>query len=130
MKLLHRLVISGLAMSMLVNAAAPLTGQWGGDHSMLTLDAKGGRIETDCGDGWITGPVTANTKGAFVARGVFVANAGGPERLDGSDRRKAAIFKGKLSARAMTLTIEAPGLSPPRILNLVKDKQVKLFRCL
>jgi hypothetical protein len=126
----NRLLLSGIAMTMLVNAAPPLTGQWGGDHSNLILDAKGGRIETDCGDGWITGPIAADKAGQFVARGLFTVNAGGPERLEQPDRRKAAIFKGKLTGRAMTLTIEAPGLSPPRRLNLVKDKQVKLFRCL
>jgi hypothetical protein len=130
MRYIQRIIISGFAMSMLVNAAGPLTGQWGGDHSNLVLDAKGGRIETDCGDGWIAGPITPTHKGSFVARGHFVINAGGPERMDGPDRRKAATFKGKLSGRSLALTIEAPGLSPPRKLNLVRDQQVKLFRCL
>ena len=117
-------------MSMLVNATGPLIGQWGGDRSNLNIDAKGGRIETDCGEGWITGPVSANRAGQFVAHGFFVTNAGGPERMNGLDRRKAAIFNGKLSGRALILTIEASGLSPSRQLNLVRDKQVKLFRCL
>jgi hypothetical protein len=117
-------------MSMLVNAAGPLTGQWGGDHSNLVLDAKGGRIETDCGDGWITGPIAPNRAGSFVAQGFFAINAGGPERMGGPDRRKPATFKGKRSGRTLTLSIETPGLSPPRKLNLVKDQQVKLSRCL
>jgi hypothetical protein len=117
-------------MSMLVNAANPYTGQWGGDRTNLTLDAKGGRIEADCGDGWITGPIAPNRAGQFVARGSFMANAGGPERLGGPDRRKAATFKGKFSGQSLSLTIEAAGLPQPRKLNLTKDLQVKLFRCL
>ena len=130
MRTIHRIIISGFAMSTLANAAAPLTGKWGGDHANLVLDVKGGRIETDCGDGWVSGPVVAGKGGRFFAQGVFAMNAGGPERVGGPDRRQAATFKGKLSGRAMTLTIETPGLSSPRKLNLVKDQQVKLFRCL
>ncbi len=117
-------------MSMLVNAANPYTGQWGGDRTNLTLDAKGGRIEADCGDGWITGPLVTDKAGRFVARGLFVANAGGPERMGGPDRRKPATFKGKFSGQSLSLIIDAPNLPKPRTLNLVKDMQVKLFRCL
>ena len=130
MNFLDRLFLSGIAMSTLVNAAAPLSGQWGGDRSNLVIDARGGRIETDCGEGWINGPIIPNRTGQFVARGHFVVNAGGPEQMDRVDARKVATFKGTLSGRSLTLTVDAPNLSPPRRLTLVKDTQVKLFRCL
>jgi hypothetical protein len=125
-----KLFVSGLAMSMLVNANAPLTGEWGGDRANLTIDAKGARIEMDCARGTITAPLKLDKAGRFTAKGIFARDHPGPEHMNAPDPRRAATYAGAVSGAALTLTIRVAGETAPQKLRLVKGARVKLLRCL
>jgi hypothetical protein len=124
------LLLSGLAMSTLVNAHAPLTGQWGGDRANLTIDAKGGQIEMDCAHGSFAAPLTLDKAGRFTGKGVLVSHRPGPSRIDVPDPHHTAIYSGKLTGSTLMLSIKVTGDATPQQFRLVKDARVKLHRCL
>jgi hypothetical protein len=130
MNKIAKLFVSGLAMSMLVNANAPLTGEWGGDRANLTVDAKGARIEMDCAHGAITVPLKLDKAGRFTAKGMFARDHPGPDHINAPDPRRAATYAGTVSGSALTLMIRVTGEPTPQKLRLVKGARVKLLRCL
>jgi hypothetical protein len=117
-----RLIVSGLAMSVFVNANAPLTGQWGGDRANL--------IEMDCAHGSFAAPLKLDKAGRFTGKGILVTHRPGPDRIDTPDPHRAATYLGKLTGSTLTLTIKIAGEPAPQQYRLVKDARVKLLRCL
>ena len=124
------LIMSGLAMSMLVNAHASLTGQWGGDRANLTIDAKGAQIEMDCAHGSFAAPLKLDRTGRFTGAGVLVTHRPGPSRIDAPDPHHTAVYSGKLTGSTLMLSIKVAGEATPQQFRLVKDARVKLHRCL
>ncbi len=123
-------ILSGLAMTFLVNANAPLTGHWGGERANLTLDANGGRIDMDCAHGTIAAPMVMDKAGRFAAQGFLTRDMPGPIRMDAPDLRRSATYSGTLKSSALTLMIRIAGEPATQKLRLVKDTKVKLLRCL
>lgn len=123
--------ISAMAMmSCAGSASAPLTGQWGGDHVRLMLDAAGGRIEQDCGAGTIDAPLVLDAKGGFNVVGKFEAFSSGPTDADAAPAIRPADYRGTVSGDRMSLTLRVSGDKALRTFTLVRGQPVKLVRCL
>ncbi len=90
-------------------ASAPsstgLTGVWGGDHIMLTIDDSGGHVEFDCAHGIIQGPPALDSHRAFSAGGRYVREHGGPIRDDEAPDSHPASYAGSISGASMVLTV-------------------------
>jgi hypothetical protein len=106
---------------------AALTGVWGGDQSILTLRADGGRLESGCAQGEITGPVRVDAKGRFRAKGQFQSFRPGPQREDEAPALRVA-FTGRVDGDTMDLAIRGGGSD--RHLILKRDVRPRLVRCL
>ena len=125
-----RLVIATIAVAIAATANATpawLTGVWGGDQSILTLSADGGRLETGCAQGEITGPVRIDAKGEFRAKGQFQSFRPGPQREDEAPPPQVS-FTGRVSGETMELDVRGGG--PDRHLVLKRDAHPRLIRCL
>ena len=107
-----------------------LSGQWGGDRMVLTLDATGGRIEMDCASGTLRSPLKAAGNGRFESTGSFEQHAPGPQRADKASAAVNVRFVGELHDGALTLTILQPGTQAPQVFQLREGARVKLLRCL
>ena len=95
-------VATVLTMSCADSASPPLTGQWGGDRVRLTLDAAGGRIEYDCGEGTIDVPVRPAADGAFAVSGKHEEYASGPTTADRPPSSVVASYRGRVDPTALT----------------------------
>ena len=82
-----------------------LTGNWGGPHIGLAATAEGARIEYDCAQGTIDGPIVLDRAGRFVATGTHTAEHGGPVREGEEPKPQPARYKGKLKGKTLTLTV-------------------------
>jgi hypothetical protein len=110
-------------------AAVPVTGQWGGPHIGLTLDASGGRIEYDCAAGTI-GPIVPGAGGRFATTGTHTPGWGGPE-IEGQVRpTHGAQFSGMVRGDRMTLEgrVENGVVLGP--FTLGRGAEPGIFRCL
>jgi hypothetical protein len=128
---------TGILMTIQVGASAsaphsnlPLSGQWGGDRLILTLDAAGGRIEMDCANGTLSGPVILGTDGKFQAVGTFTPHGAGPARADEKNNPASARFSGEVTEGDMKLSIFEASGPAPKVFNLRQGARVKLIRCL
>lgn len=126
------LVLAALSLASCASvppAGVPVTGQWGGQHIGLTLDASGGRIEYDCATGTI-GPVIPAAGGAFVADGTHTPEHGGPVREGEVLPSYTARFTGSVAGDRMTLSgrIETGVELGP--FTLRRGAEPGIFRCL
>ncbi len=119
-----------MAMAGLSSAAAPLTGQWGGDRALLTLEATGGRIEYDCGSGTLDAALRPDAKGRFSVSGKHEVHTPGPTLADAAPAFLAASYRGTVQGDRMSLVVQVAGEKSPRTLGLVRGQGVKLVRCL
>jgi hypothetical protein len=137
---LYVLFCGGLLMNSPASASGPaplvpppLSGQWGGDRMILTLDATGGRIEMDCASGTLQGPIIPGGDGKFQAQGSFVQHRGGPDLVEQQPDAKNAPalthYAGELQDGVLKLSILAPGSSTPQVFNLRQGARLKLMRC-
>lgn len=120
------LVLLGLAMTG-PGLAAPLSGDWGGNRTMLRLSPEGGELRQDCADGRLTGPVRPDAQGRFTATGTYDLHGAGPQREDA--RPAAARYDGHFAGDTLHLTI-VPAAGEPQKLTLVAGRAIKLIRCL
>ncbi len=108
-----------------------VTGQWGGRHVGLVLDATGGNLEYDCASGRIEGPLSIDRLGRFSARGYHTPGEGGPARQGHPPPRLSAIYSGRISGGVMTLLVRMPSanlvIGP---LSLRKSAEPIILRCL
>lgn len=123
------LALSIAACASVPPAGVPVTGQWGGPHIGLTLDALGGRIEYDCAAGTI-GPIVPGAGGRFAAAGTHTPGWGGPE-IEGQVRpTHDAQFSGTVRGDRMTLEgrVENGVVLGP--FTLGHGAEPGIFRCL
>lgn len=108
-----------------------VTGQWGGRHVGLVLDATGGNLEYDCASGRIEGPLSIDRLGRFSALGHHTPAEGGPERQGHVPPRLPAVYSGRVSGDAMTLLVRVPSagleIGP---LSLRRNAEPIILRCL
>ena len=82
-----------------------LTGQWGGEHVVLTMSKTATHVELDCAHGDLSSPIRTDPQRRFTIAGTFVRERGGPVRRDAPLDRHAATYEGSVRANTMTLTI-------------------------
>ena len=105
-----------------------LIGLWGGNRVMLTLDDRGGKLESDCAFGTIAGAVHPGDDHRFKATGTFQADMSGPAAGDAA--APPARFEGQLHGDILLLSVHTRGKADPQHFTLHKDRRQKLIRCL
>ena len=108
----------------------PLTGQWGGPHIGMLIGTEITRIEYDCADGVIPGPIIPATNGSFEVEGTHTPGFGGPA-IEGVILPTYRVrFTGRARGDRMTLTgrVENGVLLGP--FALVRGAESGIFRCL
>jgi len=109
----------------------PLSGNWGGQHVGLTLDASGGKLEYDCAAGVIYGPVILDPLGEFHEKGTHTPGTGGPVRQDEVPQALPALYHGSVRGERMTLRVIVPSngtvIGP---FELILGSAPILMRCL
>lgn len=108
----------------------PLTGQWGGSHIGMAIGTAGTRIEYDCAEGAIPGPIIPRRDGTFEVEGTHKPGWGGPERSDVVLPTYRARFTGRVRDETMTLQgrVENGVLLGP--FTLRRGAQPIIFACL
>lgn len=125
------LISTGPAAGSGGGVAAPLTGQWGGERTLLMLTPQGGRIEQDCASGQILGPVRPDAGGHFSVAGRFAEHGPGPQtepEVPGDVAGQPVRFEGRVVGNRIELVIHQAN-AQPRLLTLVAGQAVKLIRC-
>lgn len=110
-------------------SGVPVTGQWGGTHIGLTLDASGGRIEYDCAAGTI-GAVVPGPGGAFTAPGTHTPGWGGPEIEGQVPPTYSAHFRGTVRGDRMTLAGRVENGVELGPFSLRRGAEPGILRCL
>ncbi len=128
MKLFPLLLLLGGCASV-PSASAPVTGQWGGVHIGLTLDASGGQIAYDCAAGTI-GPLAPDSAGRFTASGTHTPGHGGPVREGEVMPTHAATFAGTVRGDTMTLQGRIDTGVELGPFTLRRGGEAGIFRCL
>ena len=104
--------------------------EWGGEHLDLVQSDTGATLQYDCAHGTISGRVTPDASGRFVASGTHVFEHGGPVRADETEDRHSATFTGRIVGSSMTLSVTVSGVSAllgPFILQ--RGVAGRLYRC-
>jgi len=128
MKLFPLLLLLGGCASV-PPASAPVTGQWGGVHIGLTLDASGGQIAYDCAAGTI-GPLAPDSAGRFTAFGTHTPGHGGPVREGEVMPTHAATVAGTVRGDTMTLQGRIDTGVELGPFTLRRGGEAGIFRCL
>jgi hypothetical protein len=63
------------------------SGQWAGQHIVMTVAAAGTELEFDCGKATVTGAIDIDRDGAFTATGTFLQERPGPTTPEGPPQR-------------------------------------------
>jgi hypothetical protein len=80
-------------------------GVWGGDHIQMQVTESGAKIEYDCANGTIEGPLVLDAEGRFEVTGRHVSERGGPVRQGDTYDGRPARFTGSVNGKKMTLTV-------------------------
>jgi hypothetical protein len=107
-----------------------LTGAWGGSGVSLVVEAGSARLQADCAQGHIDGPIALDGAGRFSAKGAFEARHGGPQLVEeGAPAAPAARFDGRVRGDTMELTVTGPGDAAPVKYLLTRGARPTLVRC-
>jgi hypothetical protein len=104
------------------------TGVWGGPHINIEVGEKSARIEYDCANGTIDGPLVVDGNGNFKLRGTHRVERGGPVRADDDTKGQPATYTGSIKGNSMTLTLKLAG-SDDETFTLEKGKEGELMKC-
>jgi hypothetical protein len=104
------------------------TGVWGGQHINIEVGKKSARIEYDCANGVIEGPLIVDASGNFKLRGTHRMERGGPVRADDDSKGQPATYAGSIKGNAMTLTLKV-GDGDEETFTLEKGKEGRLVKC-
>jgi hypothetical protein len=102
------LVTVWIACAVAAPANKTLTGNWGGPHIGLEILGETARIEYDCAQGTIDGPIVLDRAGRFEAAGTHtldIAEHGGPVHQGEEPKPRPARYKGRLKGKILTLTV-------------------------
>ena len=121
--------VSLCACTSIVPSPLPLTGDWGGPHVGLRLDASGGQLDYDRAAGTI-GPIVLAPDGRFTAAGKHTPGTGGPE-IEGQPRPSfAASYARRVSRDRMTLVGKLANGVELGPFTLRRGAEPGIFRCL
>jgi hypothetical protein len=85
------------------------TGQWGGVHININVEAGSASIDYDCATGTITGPLLIERNGRFTWRGTFHAERPGPIRRDDGANESPVVYTGTVIGDEMKLRVKRSG---------------------
>jgi len=103
-------MLIGFATPGCASATAPASvdtvksGQWGGQHIVMTVAASRTDIEFDCGKATVDGAIETDTNGAFTASGTFQPERPGPTRPDAPPPRPMRL-SGSVKNDGMQVTV-------------------------
>ena len=117
-----------LLVSMVAKMQRIPTGVWGGQHINIEVGEKSAKIEYDCANGVIDGPLLVDTNGNFDLRGTHRMERGGPIRVDGDSKGQPATYTGSIKGNTMTLTLKV-GDGDAESFTLEKGRQGRLRKC-
>lgn len=123
-------LVSSGASSAAGGQVGTLTGEWGGDGLVATFTAQGATFEASCAQGAVPSPVHPDAGGRFTADGRFEIERPGPQPADEDGRGVEAVFSGRVSGDALTLSVREAGGGPPQTYHLRRGVRPKLVRCL
>jgi hypothetical protein len=126
---LYPFLVSLAGCASVPSSGVPVTGQWGGTHIGLTLDAAGGQITYDCASGTI-GPIVPGSDGQFSVPGTHTAGHGGPIRQGEIMPTRAVIFSGTVRSGIMTLQGRVDNGVELGPFSLKEGAEPGIFRCL
>ena len=107
-----------------------LVGEWGGEGLVATFTAQGATFEAGCAQGAVASPVRPDAVGRFTAGGRFEIEHPGPQSADEDGRGVEAVYSGRVSGDALTLSIRPGGGGAPQTYHLRRGVRPKLVRCL
>ena len=111
-------------------AAVSPVGVWGGDRLNLTIDARGGAIETDCGRGTIAMPIHPDRHGRFTTAVAMERFRAGPQMADAGPATRKVTVAGRIVGDVLELQIPSADTGPLQRYRLQRGQRVKLVRCL
>ncbi|SRR5713101_4649182 len=139
----RRAVACGVLLSLAMPLAAAggrriertLAGRWGGPHAELTVGDDGARLEFDCAQGHIPGPLRLKADGRFDFKGTYRPERPGPQWEDeapGTAGRAAARYQGRVEGSTMTLTVRSSAADRAELgtFTLTQGKPGALRKCL
>lgn len=77
---------------------------WGGQHIQINIENGSARVEYDCANGTILGPLKLDNKGNFSLTGTHTPERG-PIRLNNPRKGQPAVFTGWTDGKKMKLTV-------------------------
>lgn len=104
------------------------SGQWGGEHVLLTVEDAGGQIEFDCAHGTLDEQLALDGSGHFDVEGSLVFE-GGPTRKDEAASARPARYRGETDGRSMSLEVTLEGGQSAGTYSLEKGGRAKLVKC-
>lgn len=129
-KLLVALALGVTACATVPAQPAPLDGQWGGPHIGMLIGPAGTRIEYDCAEGTINGPIIPLATGAFDVEGTHTPGFGGPA-IEGVVLPTYRVrFTGRVRGDRMTLTGKVENGVQLGPFALRRGAEPGIFRCL
>ena len=122
------LLVSLVLLISMMNMQRIPTGVWGGQHINVEVGEKSARIEYDCANGVINGPLSVDANGNFKLRGTHRIERGGPIRADDDSKGEPATYTGTIKGNTMTLTLKV-GDADTETFTLEKGKEGDLVKC-
>ena len=104
------------------------TGVWGGQHINIEVGEKSAKIEYDCANGVINGPLVVESDGSFKLQGTHKTERGGPIRAGDDTKGQPATYTGSIKGKTMTLTLKV-GDGEAETFTLEKGKEGRLVKC-
>ena len=84
----------------------PVTpGNWGGSGIGVTIEKKAVKIQYDCAEGELRGPLKTDKAGNFKVEGLHTRHAFGPIRLNNLPKAEPALFEGKITGKVMKFKV-------------------------
>lgn len=130
LKRLTALAILALPGCAMAGPPAALSGVWAGDRMTATFTEAGAKLQADCADGVIAGPLRADATGRFSGAGTYDVRHGGPQQVEeGAPAAANARFEGQVRGETLVLTVRSPAGGAPQTFTLVRGARIKLVRC-
>jgi len=106
-------------------------GNWGGQHIQMTITNGSARIEYDCANGSIAGPLKIDSRGRFELRGTHNVERGGPTRIDDNGPAgEPAKYTGWTDGKKMKLTVTlANSKTEIGTFELTRGNVGRIFKC-
>jgi hypothetical protein len=105
-------------------------GLWGGEHVRMVVSESGARLEYDCADSTIDGPIDVDGRGRFKAKGEYIPGRGGPRRGGEGAASSRVVYSGQVTNDTMKLTVRLESRTRPiGVFTLKRGEEPLLMKC-